>query len=141
MTNRPPPKIACGVRRREIEERGGIEWLRRMRWVVVCEIEVLQIGARVEAVAEGLCLVETASQNLSRIAEKGSAFERRNVAEDTSDRIVGSPRQQLEGVSIGLGEHVRFHVTTEPVDRRTVECQAFLERVLQFSRGDREALE
>ena len=51
------------------------------------------------------------------------------------------PRQQLEGVRVGPGEHVALLDAAEAVDGRAVEVHALLEGVLELGRGDGERLE
>ena len=52
-----------------------------------------------------------------------------------------APRQHLEGVGVGHGEHVALLDAAEAVDRRAVERHPVLERVLQLGRADGEALQ
>ena len=80
-------------------------------------------------------LIEVALEYLARVTlERGVV-----VVEDVAEHAAGdfralSPRENLEGVGVGLGEYVRFLYPAEPVDHRTVEVETLFKGVLEFGR-------
>ena len=85
--------------------------------------------------------LEVAPQHLAGVALERGAVEVEDVAEDPRlGRGIG-PREQLEAVGVGPGEHVALLHPGEAVDRRAVERHALLEGVLQLGGADREALQ
>src|SRR5262249_14488140 len=101
------------------------------------------LGANVERVeAEVAHALERAPQDVARVALVGRAVGRHDVADHPGDlRLALLPGHHLEGVGIGDCDHVRLLDRVEPGDRRAVEAHPVVERVLDFARGDREALE
>ena len=57
------------------------------------------------------------------------------------DVVALGPRQQLEGVGVGPGEHVALLHPAEAVDGRAVEVHALLEGVLELGGRDGDRLE
>ena len=79
--------------------------------------------------------VEVAAQDLAGIALEGRAVVVDDVAEDAGRHVVGLvPREQLEGVGIGDGEHVALLDPAEAVDGRAVEVHTLVEGGLQLRR-------
>src|ERR687886_554524 len=115
----------------------------RLCRVGVLEEEVLELGADVEAVeAERAHPLERAPQDVARVALVGLPVRRDDVADHPRDlRLARLPRHELERVGIGDRDHVRLFDRVEAGDRRAVEAHAVVERVLDFARRDREALQ
>ena len=65
-----------------------------------------------------------------------------DVAEHAGDGRVGvAAGEQLEGVRVGLGQHVGFLDPAVALDRRAVEGHALLEGDLQLGRRDLDRLQ
>ncbi len=135
-------QVAGGVERAEVEEAVVVERL----WLVPAggrvEVEELDVGRDVERVAQVAGGLGVAAQHLARVATERCAVEVEDVAEHACLGGPGlAPRDQLERVGIGHGEHVGLLDAREAVDRRSVEGHPVVERVLELGRADGEALE
>ena len=130
----------------EVEEPGGVDRAGAGDVVTLAgagqlvEVEELDVRRDVEREALLVGGAHGASQHLARVAHERLAVELMDVAED--------PRLDGGGVAPGSartcwhrdGQHVGL-LPREAVDRRTVECHAVDERVVEFGRRDREALQ
>ena len=126
----------------EVEVGRLVERLRRRARVGVGEVEELHLGRGVEAEAPLAGPVEVAAQHLAGVALERRAVDVGDVAEHAGRGAVGvGPREQLEAVRVGPGEHVALLHPAEAVDRRAVEAHALVEGALQLGRGDGEGLE
>ena len=106
------------------------------------EVEELDVGGDVERQALLVGGLHVAAQHLARIALERRAVEVMDVAEDPRFGRLGiTPGEQLERVGIGNRQHVRLLHPGEPVDRRAVERHPVAQRVVEFGRRDREALQ
>ena len=133
--------VAGDVGGGEVEVRAAVE--RHGAAVVVgSEVEELHLRGDVEREAPLAGPVEVAPQHLAGVALEGRAVEVEDVAEHPGlGRVRVGPREQLEGVGVGPGEHVALLHPGEAVDRRAVEGHALLEGVLELGGGDGEALQ
>src|SRR5207302_10108441 len=75
---------------------------------------------------------------VARIAAEGLAVRRDDVADQAAGQAVG---EDAEGRRIGNRDHVRLLDRVEAGDRRAVEAHPVVERALDLTRGDREALQ
>ena len=86
--------------------------------------------------------VEVALEHVAGIALEGLAVVVEDVAEHPGRRVVAlGPREQLEAVGVGPGEHVALLHAAEAVDGGAVEVHALVERVLELGRADGDGLE
>ena len=132
-------QIVCHVARRKVKVAGGVE---RHGIHVVVKVEVLNLGTNVEDVALAVRALEDALEAAARVAGKRLARRRADVAEHARHAALGgAPRQKLERLGIGEGEHVRFLEASKAVNRRAVEANALLKRLLKLLRRDRERLQ
>ena len=126
----------------EVEVRRLVERPRRRAGVGVGEVEELHLGRGVEAEAPLAGPVEVAAQHLAGVALERRAVDVGDVAEHPGRGAVGvGPREQLEAVRVGPGEHVALLHPAEAVDGRAVEAHALVEGALELGRGDGEGLE
>jgi len=86
--------------------------------------------------------VEVPLQHVAGVTLERLAREVLHVAEHPGDgSVVTAPRDDVEGVGIGHGQHVRLLDPAVALDRRAVEGHALLEGALELRRRDGEALE
>ncbi len=136
-------QVAGDVGSGEVEVRAVVEHLQRLRGVALGEVEELHLGRHVEREAPLAGPVEVALEHLAGVAlERASrrGWRCRRTSGRPGRRGI-DPRQQLEAVGIGPGQHVALLHPGEPVDRRSVEGHALGEGVLELGGGDGERLE
>ena len=108
--------------------------------VLAVGVEVLDLGAHVGDVAHLVCLGEDLQQAVARVAVKGLAGGRVDVAEHAGHAGLGrAPRQEREGVR--EGQHVGLLQRHEAVDGRAVKADALLKGLLELLRRDGKGLE
>ena len=132
-------QVARGVLGREVEVASVVERRGHGRALldrrVLLEVEELELGADVQDVAGGIGLAEGAQRAGARVAHEGLAVRGPDVAEDAGHAgLARAPRQNLEGARVREGEHVGLLERGEAVDRRAVEADALLERLLEVLR-------
>ena len=135
-------QVGGHVRGGEIEVRRLVERARGLRGVGVGEVEELHLRGGVEAEAALAGLVEVAPEHLAGVALERGAVDVGDVAEHPGRRAVGvGPREQLEAVGVGAGQHVALLHPAEPVDGGAVEAHALVEGALELGGRDGEGLE
>ena len=133
-------QVAGDVERRQVEVAALVEAapaaVRRL------EVEVLQLRADVERVAEVRRALELPLQHEARVALERRAVRVLDVAEHARDAALArAPRQDGERRRVGHGDHVGLVDAREPLDARAVEALALFERLFQLLDRDGEALE
>ena len=127
----------------QIEEPALVERHRRLALLRRREVEELDVGSDEEREAHARarpagCAAAPAADRPRTACCRGCGC-RRTPAPRWPFAI--APRQHLEGVGVGHGQHVALERSPEPVDRGAIERHPVLERVLQLGRADREALQ
>ena len=122
--DRVAAQVACGIAHRKIEVAHVVERLGR---VLVGEVVILQLGAHVEQIAGFLGLAEHATQRIARIAGEGLAVGGAHIAEHAGNAVMArTPRQDLEGRSIGKRQHIGFLGRGKTLDGGAVKANALL---------------
>ncbi len=122
-----------------IEVAGVVE---RLDLLLGAGVEELHLRADEEREALFPGPFEVALQHVAGIARERLAREHLDVAEHAGDgRVAVAAGQQLEGVGVGLGQHVGFLDPAVALDRRPVEGHALLERHLELGGSDLHRLE
>ena len=108
----------------------------------VGEVEELHLGRDVEGEALLAGPVEVALEHLAGVALERRAVEVGDVAEHAGRRrLVDAPRQQLEAVGVGEGEHVALLHPAEAVDGRAVELHPLGEGGFELGGGGLDRLQ
>ncbi len=138
--DRLAPQLLRGFEWCEVEVAARVD---RRRVLGALEQEELHLGMNVEGEPSLRCAFEVAAQDVTGISPERPAVGRVDVAEDTRHAavdVVGA-RHDLERARIGPGEHVGLLDSRESFDRRAIEADALVERLLELLRGDGEGLE
>ena len=132
-------QVVGHVARRKVKVAGGVE---RHGIHIIVKVEVLDLGTHVEDVALAIRALEDALEASARVAGERLARRRADVAEHTRHAALrGAPRQKLERLGIGEGEHVRLLEASKAVNRRAIEANALFERLFKLLRRDRKRLQ
>ena len=105
------------------------------------EVEVLELRTDVEREPLVRGPGELTLEDPARVAVERRAVRLEDVAEHPRHRLLGLPRDHLEGGGVGERHHVGFLDAGEPVDRGAVEAHPSGEGALELLRGDRERLQ
>ena len=123
----------------EVEVAGVVE---RLHLLGGAGVEELHLGADEEGEALLPGALEVALQHVAGVAVERVARKDLYVAEHPRDGRVGvTTGQQLEGVRVGLGQHVGFLDPAVALDGRAVEGHALLEGDLELGRRDLDRLQ
>ncbi len=137
--DRLAPKVGRHIQRSQVKVAAGVQ---RLRLLGRPEIEMLQLRADVEGVAQIRRLPEVALQDVAGIPLERLAAGVDDVAEHPGHRVLaGPPWKDGEGVGVRQGHHVGFLRPRESLHRGAVEAHPLLQRLLQLLDGDGDVLE
>ena len=132
-------QVGAGVERGQIEISAMVEDLGA---ATVSEVEVLEFRPHVHGVAHARGLVRDLLEDVTRVAGKGLAVGRTDLAEHAGRAAgAGTPREHRKSTRVGEGQHVRLLDAGEALDRGSVKAHAFIKSSLELGGSDREALE
>ena len=138
------PAVLAPVDRRDVEVRRRVVRVDgRVAVGVELEEEELGLGADVHGVAQVGGLLEHAPQVRARIAGERLAVGIGDVADQAggAGRLGAAPREHRVGRGVGQEVHVGLLDPLEPADRRPVEHQLVVERLLELVDRDRNVLD
>ena len=102
--------------------------------VIVVEQEKFAFRANVEDVAHLLGLTNDFPEDLARVAGKGLAFERFEIADQPGHfTLLRPPGENQERVQVWLEVHVGFLDPGEPFDRRSIKHADAIEGLVQLA--------
>ena len=139
-----PAAVLAAVERSDVEVGGGVVRVDgRVAVGVELEEEELGLGADVHRVAEVGGLAQHALQVRARIARKGSAVRVGDVADQAGGAggLGAAPGQHRVGGGVGQEVHVGLLDALEAADRRAVEHELVVERLLELVDGNRDVLD
>ena len=136
------PRVLAEVHRRKVEVAADVVRVRARTAVDrPFEHEELRFHSRVHREPELLRPCDLTLERRAWIASEGRAIRRVDVADDARHLgLPALPREDLEGREIGREQHVRFLDAHESFDRRAVEHDVPVERLLELRRGDLDVL-
>ncbi len=131
------PEVLAEVGRRQVEVARMVE---NLGVLGTREVEVLEFGADLEHPVLRFESLEDAFENAPRVTLILLTAREEDVAEHQAFNVPVVPRHKFEGRGVRHGDHVALVDPREPLDRRTVKALAVVERGLEFTARDLDAL-
>ena len=137
------PDVLALIDRAQVEVARGVVGLGRRDAVLGLKEEELRLGAGVHRVALRGGHRDHLLQAGARVADERLAVRRVDVADHPRDLLAGraGPREHAERREVGTEVHVRLFDADEPFDRRSVEHDVAVERLLELAIGNLDVLD
>jgi hypothetical protein len=131
------------VHRRQVEIASGVVRLGRRRAVLALKQEKLRLGPRVHHVALLGSQGDHPLQRRSRTALERLAIRTMDVADHPRDLLAPrvAPRENRERIEVRTQVHVRLFDPNEALDRRPVEHDFAVQRIVELAVGDLDVLD